>query len=312
MSIETPPSPTSTPPSAAQPIYMMYPPDPEDSIDVMELIAALWQQKSLIAGVTFLFAVAGVAYALLATPIYRAEVVLIPSEPEQGPRVPAGLGGLASFAGINLGSSVDDVQAVATLRSRAFAEEFISEKDLLPVLFADKWDVANERWAGDDPEEWPDIRDGVKFFTEEVRSVDVDTANGLVTLAVEWIDPELAAGWAEELVHRINERLRARDLANSERRLEYLNGQLEKASLAELRLAVSRLIENEMQTIMLAQAETEYAFRVIDPARVPNERVAPNRRLIVILATLLGGMIGVFVALLLRWAAAKRRANEAP
>ena len=41
---------------------MMYPPDPEDSIDLMELVAALWQRKLLIAGVTFLFTVAGVAY----------------------------------------------------------------------------------------------------------------------------------------------------------------------------------------------------------------------------------------------------------
>lgn len=308
MSTETPPSPTPIPPSVAQPIYMMYPPDPEDSIDLIELVAGLWQRKSLIAGVTFLFAVAGVAYALLATPIYRAEVVLAPSEQKQGPSIPADLGGLAGLVGINLGSSADQMQAVPILRSRVFIEEFVSEKDLLPVLFADKWDVANERWLADDPEDWPDIRDGVKFFTEEIRSVTEDTITGLITLGIEWIDPELAADWVDELVDRINERLRTRDLANSERRLEYLNGQLEKASLVELRQAISRLIENEIQTIMLAQAEMEYAFKVIDPARVPNERIAPRRTVIVILATLLGGMIGVFVAWLL-WAATNRRAT---
>lgn len=286
----------------------MYPPEPDDSIDLMELVVALWQRKLLITGVTILFAVAGVAYALLATPIYRAEALLAPSDSEQGPSIPAGLGGLVGLAGINIGSSVVGAQAVATLRSRAFIEEFISEKDLLPILFADQWDVTNERWMADDPEEWPDIRDGVKFFAEEIRSVTEDTFNGFITLAIEWIDPELAAGWADELVHRINERLRARDLANSERTLEYLNGQLEKASLVELRLAISRLIEREIQIIMLAQADTEYAFRIIDPARVPKQSVAPRRTLIVMLATFLGGMIGVFVALL-RWAAANRRAT---
>ncbi len=279
---------------------MMYPPDSEDSIDLMELVVALWQRKSLIAGVMFLFAVVSGAYALLATPIYRAEVVLAPSEPEQGPSSPAGLGGLANVAGINLGSSADQMQAVPILRSRAFIEEFINEKNLLPVLFADQWDVANGRWMADDPEAWPDIRDGVTFFVEQVRSVTEDTGTGLITLAIEWIDPELAAGWADELVYRVNERLRALDLANSERRLEYLNGQLEKASLVELRQAISRLIENEIQAIMLAQAETEYAFRVIDPPREPKEHVTPNRALIVILATFLGGTIGVFLALL-RW-----------
>ena len=185
---------------------MMNPPEPEDSIHLMELVAVLWQRKSLLVGVTSLFAVAGVAYALLSTPIYRAEVVLAPTEPEQGPNLSAGLGGLASLAGIDFGSSADGAQAVATLRSRAFAEEFIRDKDLLPVLFADEWDVSNDRWLDDDPEDWPDIRDGVKFFLEDVRSVTEDRNTGSITLAIEWPDPELAAGWADELVYRVNER----------------------------------------------------------------------------------------------------------
>jgi LPS O-antigen subunit length determinant protein (WzzB/FepE family) len=102
-------------------------------------------------------------------------------------------------------------------------------------------------------------------------------------------------------VQRINERLRTRDLLESERRLAYLNDKLENATLVELRQAVSRLIQNEIQTIMLAQAEAEYAFKVIDPPRVPNDDIEPRRVVIVILATLLGVVVGVLLALVSQW-----------
>lgn len=306
MSTETPESETSAA-TLAQPVYMPYQPGQDDSIDLVQLVGVLWSRKWLIAGSTLLFAAAGAAYALMATPVYRAEVVLAVNQSEQRPNISASLGGLASLAGINLGSSPDGTEAIATLRSRAFVEEFIEEYALLPVLFADEWDAENGRWINDYPEEWPDIRTGVKFFTEQVRSISEDSTTGLVTLAIDWTDPELAAQWAGILLERINERLRERDLENSERRLAYLNQQLEKASLVELRQAISRLIESEIQSITLAQAELEYAFKVIDPPRVPKEPVSPRRALILLLSIFVGAAVGFFVALF-RWAAAGRRA----
>lgn len=276
-------------------------------MDLAEAFLSLWRGKWVIAGVTFLFSLAGVTYALLATPIYRAEVVLTSNEPERGPGIPAGVGGLASMVGIDLGFSAGGgAEALATLRSRAFIEEFIRERDLLPILFADRWDREKNRWIDEDPETWPDLRDGVRLFARRVRSISEDASTGLITLTIKWTDPELAATWADQLVHRINERLRTRDLANSQRRLEYLNGQLDKANLVELRQAISRLIESEIQTVLLAQVETEYAFKVIDPARVPRERDSPKRTLIVLLSTLLGGVIGALGVLLLRGTSAGR------
>ena len=308
MNNDTPPGSTSSSP----PIYMVYPSDQEDSIDLMEIVGTLWRGKWLIASVTFLVAAVGIAYAFLATPVFRAEVVLIPNEQENGQNVSASMTGLASLAGINLGSSVDTIEVVATLRSRVFVEEFIGEENLLPVLFADEWDAVNGRWKDDDPENWPDIRDGVEFFIEDVRSVDENTTSGLVTLAIEWTDAELAAQWADKLILRINERLRTRDLKNSEQRLAYLYAQLQKANLVELRQAISRLIESEVQTITLAQAEAEYAFKIIDPPRVPNEQVSPRQALIAVLSMLIGIIVGV-LAVLFRTAVSRRpAANPEP
>ena len=55
-----------------------------------------------------------------------------------------------------------------------------------------------------------------------------------------------------------------------------------------------QLIENETRTVMLANAQQEYVFNTIDPAVVPQEKSEPKRALIAIMATLLGGIFGVF------------------
>lgn len=291
----------SSPPSEGQPYYVMYPSAEDNGIDLIALAGLTWKRKWLIAAITFLFAIAGLFYSFVATPVYQAEGVLVPNISEQGPNLSGGLGGLADIAGINLGISPDTTDSVATLRSRVFVEEFIQEKNLMPVLFSDEWDAVNEHWIAEDPEEWPDIRDGITFFTEEIRTIHEDPTTGIITLSIQWKDPELAANWAESFIRQINDKLRLRDLSDSEKRLAYLNTQLENASLIELRQAISRLIENEIQVMMLADSDMEYAFKVIDPPRAPKEAVFPRTLPIVFFAALLGGLISMSYVLVSGW-----------
>ncbi|MEO0972276.1 MAG: Wzz/FepE/Etk N-terminal domain-containing protein [Pseudomonadota bacterium] len=282
----------------------------EDQIDLIDLVLAVWRRKWTVIAISTVFVAIGVTYALLAEPVYRAYAVLAPVDREEGPSLPSGLSGLASLAGVSLGGSLtDSMQAVATLRSRAFVEGFIEDRDLMPVLFADDWDASRSRWIADAVDEQPRLADAVGLFSEDVLFIKQDADTGLITLAIEWDDPAVATSWVGLLVERINEQLRTRDLADSERRLAYLNDRLSRENLIEMRQALSRLIEAEIQTITLANAEIEYGFRVIDPPREPVEPVAPNKSLIVILAGLLGGA----VALLTIWvlAAIKERQLEA-
>ena len=51
----------------------------DGEIDLVQLVAALWKQKKLIAGVTALVGIIGLGYALLATPYYSVQSVLRPA-----------------------------------------------------------------------------------------------------------------------------------------------------------------------------------------------------------------------------------------
>jgi LPS O-antigen subunit length determinant protein (WzzB/FepE family) len=266
-------------------------------LDAAQVLALLWHRKLLLLVVLLFFLAFGGAYLLMATPVYRAEAVLIAAESNPPPNLQGTLGGLANLAGVNLGQSADAVEAVATLRSRALVESFIIDRSLLPVLFADEWDSNNQRWIGEDPNEWPDLRRGVTKFVEQIRYVEEDSVSGLVTLAVEWTDPDLAAEWVDDLVLRINSHLRQRDAADSERRLENLANRLTGENLLELRQAISSLIETELQTSMLAEVDIEYAFKVIDPVRAPEEPISPRASIVMLLSLLSGLVVGFLFVL---------------
>jgi uncharacterized protein involved in exopolysaccharide biosynthesis len=269
-----------------------------DEINLRELWDGLWRGKWIIIAVTTVFAVGSVAYALLATEWFRAEVLLAPAEEKTTTALAGQLSGLAALAGVSVGGG-GSAEAIATLKSREFARAFIEDFDLLPLFFDDKWDAANGAWLGDDPEDWPDIRDAVKYFHDNVLSVSEARDTGLVTLAVEWTDPDISADWASELVTRLNERLRQRALKEAETNVAFLQTELGQTSVVTLQQTVGRLLESELQKLMLARGNEEFAFRVIDAAAPPKERARPNRALIAVLGTMLGGMLAVLWVFLL-------------
>lgn len=258
----------------------------DDEIDLYDIYRVLREDWAWIVGITGLFAVITVVVSLLATEIYRAEVVVSPVEGGAGGRgamLAQQFGGLAGLAGVDLGGLSGDGNRIARpyLQSRALVEEFITRNDLLPMLF--------EKIESDEP---PTLWLATKRFMEDVRTVEMDDA-GLIRVSVEWPDPEIAAEWANGLVALANEKLRQRELAEAERNIAYLNEQIDETSVVGLRQAMFNLVENEMQTVMLANAREEYAFAVIDPAVVPEQRSSPKRKLMVILGTMLGGFVSL-------------------
>lgn len=269
-------------------------------ISLLDLWNILWDGKWLGIAITGVVTIAAVIYALLATEVYRAEMLLAPAEERSVQGLAGqlgGLSGLASLAGISVGGG-GNAEALAVLQSRAFIREFIEERELMPVLFADLWNAERGSWVVPEGEEAPDIRNGIKFFQEGVLAVSEATGTSLVELSVDWTDPEVAAEWANDLVARLNDRMRQRALTDAEKNVTYLQEQLASSSLVALQQSIGRLLETELQKLMLARGNAEFAFRVLDPAVAPKNRVRPHRTLIVALAVIAGGMLSLLIIFL--------------
>jgi uncharacterized protein involved in exopolysaccharide biosynthesis len=255
----------------------------EGSIDLVYVFALLWRGKWLIAGTASVAVLLAVAYALTAPSWYRSEVLLKLAETRstQGLSGQLGaLGGLASLAGLTIGSNTS-AEPIAVLTSREFIGDFIRDENLLPVLLADKWDASAKRWKPSRAGDEPDIRDGIRYFSKNVIKVTEDRKSSLITLTIEWKDAAIAAAWADVLVDRVNEHMRQRALREAQNNVGYLKQELASASLVAVQQSIGRVLETELQRLMLANVNKEYAFRVIDRAQIAKRRYYPQRALIV-------------------------------
>jgi uncharacterized protein involved in exopolysaccharide biosynthesis len=270
--------------------------------DAHEFMKVVWGARWLILAFIAGFGLLSLAYALLATEWYQAEVVVTPtgSKDRQGlasalGNLSGGLGALAGIAGISLGATTT-AEPIGVLRSHQFAREFIEDQGLLHVLLDSKWDEKAGRWKERDPRKQPDIRDAVRYFEKRVLKVQEDKKTSLVTVDVEWKHPEAAAAWANMLVDRLNETMRSRALVEAQANVDYLRSQLAQADQVAVEQAISKLLESELQKVMVARGAKQFAFRVVDPAEVPKWRSSPKRTLSVTLGLLAGGLVGVAAA----------------
>lgn len=269
-----------------------------------ELLELTWRRRLLVVASVLLFAALAAAASYVMTPRWRAQVVIVPVKGDDMRGVLSSalgqLGGLASLAGLGASGGGNKEENLQFLSSRGFLRSFIEEENLLPVLFAKKWDATQGRWNVDDPDDVPTIADGVRYMDSNVRSVQEERRTGIVTLSIVWKDPVVAARWANLMVERANRDLRARAIQDAEASKAYLNAELGKTDVVELRQSVYRLLENQIKTIMLASVRPDYAFRIIDPAVAPDpdEKIRPKRLVMTVLGALAGG---VFALLAIGW-----------
>lgn len=261
---------------------------------LIDLFRALRKGWWIIGLTTAVCTGAAIGIAYLLPVVYRAEVLLQPTDSD----APTPLSGLAAQFGVGLANDSTAAEAQAILESKKFTIEFIRRGNLLPILFEDIWDPATKRWTVDDPRRIPTPLDGYRKFRDRVREVSRDRQTGQVLVAVEWTDAAQAAAWANGMVAQLNETVRQQALREANESLRYLRAAYREATLADVRTSVVSLMTSELNKSMLASVRADYAFRVLDPAVVPNRRAKPNRVLIAGAGLALGLALGIVIALL--------------
>lgn len=293
--------------------------EPPEEVSLTDLFQSLWSGKWLIIGITGLCTAAAFTASQLTPNTYLAEITLSPvsSSPGDGMsmarNIASQFGGIASLAGLPSQSDAQEAEAIALLESQIITRAFIEQNQLLPVLFAEKWDAARNQWL--DPEHAPTLWEGSLAFNQRIRAVTSNSKTGLVRMTISWSDPALAATWANQLTEMVNRNMRSRAISDSERNVAYLNEQAGRTNVVELRQVIYSLLQSEISKLMLAKGREEFAFRVIDPAITPLAPISPIPRL-----WTLGGMIGgllisalvVFVRAALRRRPDARNALRAP
>jgi uncharacterized protein involved in exopolysaccharide biosynthesis len=233
-------------------------------------------------------------YGIISPIKYKAEVSLIRVDGSSAIGPLGQLGGLASLAGVQIGTGEDSTRILAVLSSQDFAMEVIREtgiaddirKMMVPVIGF----RSEESFRGD--------TEVSEYFKENVFRVLEDKKTGVIRLAVLWPTAEGAATIVNKIPALLNLSLRSRAKVESDLRLKYLISKLESEQVGAITSALSSLVEAEMTKALALQSGPEFAVSVVDKAEPPVKRTSPRRALACVLGAIFGFGVGVFVSLL--------------
>lgn len=280
-------------------------------IEIKEIAEVIKKNYLLIFIFTVSFGVISILYVLNLPNIYSSTIKLMPNS---GNRVggitnmSSQLGGLASLAGINLGGGSDDktTYALEVLKSRKFLYNFIEVNALKPLIMgAVNWDASTNKVVFDPkiydhknniwtrnvdfpfkPE--PSLNEVYLAFLEHHLSVIRDKETGVILVSIKYFSPNIAQKIVSELIVSLNKTIKKEEKDAALKSIEYLEQQIHKTELAEMRTMFYELIETQHKELMLVASRDEFVVKVIDYAIVPELKTSPKRAIIVIMITSLG------------------------
>ena len=289
----------------------------EDEISLREIVSVLWNGKLLISAITTFFALTSIIVSLSLTNYYTSESLLISRDKQESGM--SSLSGLASIAGVDLSSQGASLNKVIDIiQSREFVKRLITYDDVLPSIMAAKSYDTSTKKLSFDPElynesskTWvrdaPVNRDVIPSYIEthkeysELLSITKDRLTGHVTIKIEHISPVFAHDFLSLVIQEANDVYREIDIDGANKALTYLNQELSGSPQVELKKSITNLMENQLETKMMASIHNDYVLMTLEPPFIPERKSGPVRSLIVILSTISGGLLSFMVVLFRRY-----------
>jgi uncharacterized protein involved in exopolysaccharide biosynthesis len=305
--------------------------DEEDEINLLDYWRVIQKRRKMIAWIVGVMVVATLFTSLFMTNIYQAKAVITPITAKDS----GGGGTLSALAmqfgglpGIVLpgGSSASEI--VNLLKSNILREKVIERHQLLPVLFYNRWDAEKKDWkrggwislnpltyvsklsraisSGDqksgqkkDPDV-PDAWDGLREFSDIVK-INQNIKENVITVTVDYYDPDMAAKMVEYFLTTLTDHMsgEAKRVATINR--QYLEEQLVKTADPLIKQKIYNLIAQQVETSMMAEVKENFAFKVIDPPKVPDKKIKPKRVQMVLISFFIAIFIGVFSAFFMEY-----------
>mgnify|MGYP001776683507 FL=1 len=252
-----------------------------EELSLLDIVIVLAEQKKLIAAVTLIFALAGLAYALLFTkPEYKSEIQMM--------TVNSRITGDGELSVYLPGNMID-----AVVSSNAMRDAVISEFNLTNV---DGKEIS---------------KDAAQRSLEKNVGVSIGKS-GLVTISVKSPSPEQSMKMADFIYKKTAETLLAMGVTSTietrdtflEKTIREKLNEIDKtgaagdpnskiSSILELYTVLSQYNENQR-----IKDKSPMVLQLVSPASTPDEKEPQGRGKIVVLATLLGFFCAVTAAFL--------------
>lgn len=258
-----------------------------------------------------------ILYVINTPDVYRSQALVVATKGKDSDlnAILSKYSSIASFAGINLssGNSKDGTQiALEFIKTFTFFKLFEEKNNILaPLTAANGWSKESGRLSFDEslfePKtgKWvesdtagitlkPSLQEAYIEFQKILR-ISRDSDTGIISISIEHYSPLLARDWVISVIDLINEHTKEQDVRYAQKSIAYLESQLAKNQIAELESGFANMIQAQTETIMLANANDEYLFKILDEPIASEKKFKPKRALIVSMSVVVGLILGVTI-----------------
>ena len=292
----------------------------DDEIDLLSMFAIFWKKKLFIFIFSLIIVSLAFFYALNQPNVYSSKTVLMPSNTDDSLTSKIGAySSLASFAGVSVPAEniTKSKEAIERIKSFDFFSNYILPNIKLEnILAVKKWDQVNNSLIYDDDlfdeasKNWvrdvsfpkttiPSDQEAFIAYIEKLTIFEKDDT--FITISIDHKSPEISYNWLKLINYNINESMRSEDIKKAQSSIDFLQSSQSSTQIQSIKEAISNLLENQMQILMLASSNDSYIFKIIEPPVIPEIPSGPNRMLIVMISSFIGVMLSMLCALFLNF-----------
>lgn len=292
-------------------------------IDLIEIISVIWARRWTVAA----FIAAAIALASIylhgATYLYTVELRVIPARPSAlGGGKLSQLSGLASIAGVSLPqdeSSLSFAMYLEGLKSPDVAKVLAADPAILRTAFSNEWNAQQERFveprgptsglvstaksflgAPNYPWREPDAERLQDYLFRKIAVVQ-NAKSPVVIIVTE--DKDRAFG--QLLLRRAHaasdDILRAKAYQRAKEHVDFLNSELQSATIGEHRAALAAALTEQIMQQMAASSTLPYAAEPFGQPSVSLRPTSPRPVIVLASAAILGLVAGASFVLIQRY-----------
>tara|TARA_B110000908_G_scaffold16035_1_gene18154 strand:+ start:357 stop:1259 length:903 start_codon:yes stop_codon:yes gene_type:complete len=286
-----------------------------DEVDIKDLLKIISKKKTAILILAILFSLGSFIYSFISPSIYTSSALLMSSN--QNDSLSSKLGSyssLAGLAGVNIpnDSSNPTKEAIARIKSFSFfVNHFLSHIKLENLVAAKNWvkndnsiiynkkiyDVSQGKWVESASLLKPSNQEAYQYYLK-LLSISEDPKTSFVLIEMDHVSPNIAQEWVDLIIQNINESMREDNERIAIQSIEFLQKTYQETQLTQIQVAITNLLQTQMQNLMLTSANKNFVFKIIDSPFSPEKKSSPGKLTFIIAGLFLGLFLGIAYSLI--------------
>ena len=265
-----------------------------DETDLVELLKTVWSGRIQIIIISFVFALIGVATALLSPVVYSSSTTFINSKTESSSA--SGLSGVASLVGINLGGISSGNEIPATMYpqisesvefKRALLDSYVDEKEQLKLggFLADYNDIEKSATENNNKLFVSEYENNLFNVLNDVISISVNQKDGFVTISANMPESEYAANMCINARELLQKTIIDNRIKSAKQKLEFSDKQLasKRIEFEEVQNKLAYFKDSNLNivnsSVLNEREKLEAEFQIINAVMIELSKQVEQRKL---------------------------------